>query len=154
MIAPSDAKARPWLRRTVVAFGLVAAVITALVALVLLIAEVDLRTPEVWRALVAWFIGAVVTGALVRPPTRDEPPMRRFWAAIAVGVIVHPVAWLVFVFLVRALPIPGMDMSGSILLDISSAMGFSVGSLFYGAWLTIPAAFASQRLAARESQGA
>jgi hypothetical protein len=149
VIPRAAAPLAPWRLQALAAFALVGGIAVAAAAVVLWIADVALTDAVVWRALVAWPTAAVLIGQAIRSPGLHEPPMRRFLAALAVGIGVHPVAWTTFVIMVRLLPLEGMDPSGSLLLDLHSALMFSVGSLFYGAWLTLPAGFAAQWLAAR-----
>ncbi|MBT9555122.1 MAG: hypothetical protein IV100_03785 [Myxococcales bacterium] len=88
------------------------------------------------RAMGAFAVAALGLGAAVRRWLAVPTFRARARAALAVGALVHPLGFSLYVVAARLAPTGSDVVVGDLLTDLSSALHFSVASLAYGGWFT------------------
>ncbi len=101
----------------------------------------SLTDPYLLRAAAFYVVAAGLLGALTARQCRSPLTVSRVGRAIGVGVLVHPLAFTLFALSARVVPFAGVEVVGSVLEDLRSALVFSVGAILFGAWIAIPAAW-------------
>ena len=126
----------PTVRRTLLAFAVVGALPLLLTSAGPLAELLGAEPLYARRAMGSFAIAALLLGLMVRRWLALPTLRARTRAALAVGALVHPIGFCLYVVTARLAPTGSDEVVGDLLTDLSSALHFSVASIAYGGWFT------------------
>ena len=104
----------------------------------------------VWRAIGSAVAGGAIVGYLSAPHLTGGSTRKNVIVSAVGGIAAHPCTWILFVLWSYCIALAGSEaLQGTLLETLESALIWSVGSITYGAVLTVPAGIGAALLTAR-----